>query len=273
LVSLEKDMGKTPLFNDAGEEVAKEATTLLRAAEELFDIRPQLTDTFPSSGYCKLYDDDTALMLDVGEIGPRYMPGHGHCDCLSFELSVGGKPLFVNSGTYQYQGELRSYFRSTKAHNTLLIGNREQSECWSEHRVARRISNVRFKKNGQLITGSYRSYQGDVHTRMLSLADGALSVLDSVSTDASDTVHSFLHIAPRYTVTSAESCVEVVAYTDMVCKIYPVECVFQIHTSGKMTNYAPSFGVLQQATTIEFYWQSDTNQHGYVVDFHHKKEE
>ncbi len=268
VASLEGGMGKTPLFNDSGDGVAKESSSLLKAANELFNITPHLSDSFPASGYYKLYDGDIALMLDAGEIGPRYMTGHGHCDCLSFELSVNGNPLFVNSGTYQYQGELRKYFRSTSAHNTLIIGDREQSECWGEHRVARRINNIKVEKDGQLITGSYRSYLGDTHTRIISLADRTLTVLDSVKVAEPATIHSYLHIADSYNIVTIDGILTVLDGKRKICAITPIEAGYFVHNSGNLAHYAPMFGLLTQTSCIEFIWYTDDRQHGYVIQIY-----
>ena len=38
------------------------------------------------------------LLVDCGEIGPDYLPGHAHCDTLSFELSLSGQRVVVDSG-------------------------------------------------------------------------------------------------------------------------------------------------------------------------------
>jgi len=268
VASLESGMGKTPLFNDSGDGVAKESSSLLKAANELFNITPHFADSFPASGYYKLYDGDIALMFDAGEIGPRYMTGHGHCDCLSFELSVNGNPLFVNSGTYQYQGELRKYFRSTSAHNTLIIGDREQSECWGEHRVARRINNVKVEKNGQLIKGSYRSYLGDTHVRIISLVDRTLTVLDSVSVAEPAIVHSYLHLADSYNIVAIDGSLIVLDGKRKICAIKPVEAGYFVHTSGNLAYYAQMFGRLTQTSCIEFIWYTDDRQHGYVIQIY-----
>lgn len=268
--SLEKGMGKTPYFNDAGDGVAKESAALIRAAWELFGIKPVLSDTFADSGYYKLYDDDIALLFDAGKIGPDYMPGHGHCDCLSFELSIDEKPLFVNSGTYQYQGKLRNYFRSTKAHNTLAIGDLEQSEFWGEHRVARRITAIHAQKRGQTVTASCTGYSGDIHTRVVTLADYKLNVLDSTQVKKAENVHSFLHIAPGYSVCQNNGLLHVFAENDPVCEISPLNAEYKIHSSGDLSAYSPKFGQLLQTTCLEFSWRADGAQHGYSIKFHHK---
>ncbi len=42
------------------------------------------------------------LVCDCANVGPDYLPGHAHADTLSFELSLDGRRLFVNSGTSVY---------------------------------------------------------------------------------------------------------------------------------------------------------------------------
>jgi uncharacterized heparinase superfamily protein len=79
------------------------------------------------------------LLADVGGVGPPHLPGHGHCDSLSFEWHAGGLPFLVDSGTQTYEhGIARQASRSTRAHNTLEIDGREQHEMWAAFRVARR---------------------------------------------------------------------------------------------------------------------------------------
>lgn len=88
---------------------------------------------FEDGGYFIMRDGwaatDNYLMLDCGEIGAM-SGGHGHADTLSIELAIRGKTLLVDSGTYTYHEskELRDYFRSTTAHNTLTIDEKSSSE-------------------------------------------------------------------------------------------------------------------------------------------------
>ena len=49
------------------------------------------------------------VIFDLAQIGPDYLPSHGHADTLSFELSVYGKRVFVNSGTSMYGTEKKDY--------------------------------------------------------------------------------------------------------------------------------------------------------------------
>ena len=66
--------------------------------------------------------DGHYLVCDAAPIGPDYLPGHAHGDLLSFELSLGGHRVFVDSGVESYEAdELRRYCRSTRAHNTVEL--------------------------------------------------------------------------------------------------------------------------------------------------------
>ena len=79
------------------------------------------------------------VVCDAGPVGPDYQPGHGHADLLSFELSLRGARVVVDSGVSTYEeGPMRAYCRSTRAHNTVEIEGRDQIELWGAFRVGRR---------------------------------------------------------------------------------------------------------------------------------------
>ncbi len=69
------------------------------------------------------------LRFDVGPLGCPVSGGHGHADLLSIECSVFGEPCVVDPGTYVYTGarEWRNHFRSTRAHSTATVDEREQA--------------------------------------------------------------------------------------------------------------------------------------------------
>ena len=262
--SLEKGMGRTPLFNDAGDNVAKTCEQLCRAAEKHFGIKPVLRDAFADSGYYKLYDGERALLFDAGKIGVDYQPAHGHCDCLSFELSVDGKPLFVNSGTYEYQGDLRKYFRKTCAHNTVEINGHEQSQCWGGFRVAKRTSRIYGTAGDGFTEGRYCNYLGEEHQRRVSLKDGIMEVRDSVKAAEGVPVKSYLHIAPDFTY---EGGVIKEKYGAAVCRIQPVNSQMDIAKSHESGYYAPEFSDLKVGSCLVFTWSADDEEHGYIIKF------
>ena len=98
-------------------------------------------------------ETDNFLLVDCGELG-SLAGGHGHADALSIVTAVGGRTMLIDPGTYTYHesSEMRDFFRTSVAHNTLLIDERSQSEpggkfSWKSKanvRVQSRISEERF---------------------------------------------------------------------------------------------------------------------------------
>ncbi len=119
-------------------EAAEETFWLLgRAGMESFEqlaaqTPAELSRAFPAGGYYVMRDswadDGNYLLIDSGPHGAHGC-GHAHADALSFELAARGRTLLVDPGTYTYTGsaELRDYFRSGAAHNTLLIDGESSS--------------------------------------------------------------------------------------------------------------------------------------------------
>lgn len=263
--SLEKGMGHTPLFNDAGDNVARPLAGILEALEEEFHIRPKERRAFPRSGYYVLQNEDLKLVFDAGEIAPVYMPGHAHCDGLSFELSWKGEPLFVNSGTGQYQGSLRAYFRSTAAHNTVVINEEEQSVCWGGHRVGKRISEVSAASEGRWGKGSLMTCAGKHQRRRIELEDRTVVIKDQVEGSAA----AYLHLAPAYEYVLLENCILVQdRMGEMTCKLFMMpEDTVQIYKDGILCSYAPEFGKTEQISVLEILWNGDGTEHEIRIQF------
>ena len=90
--------------------------------------------SFPEGGY-ELFvsgpatSDEVKGLVDVGPLGYLGIAAHGHADALQVCLSIAGRPLLADPGTYAYWCERpwRDYFRSTAAHNTVRIAGQDQS--------------------------------------------------------------------------------------------------------------------------------------------------
>lgn len=250
--SLEQGFERTPLFNDAGNNVSKSTRALLKVCERIAGSIDNAKTEFPDSGYYRLDQGNYTVLFDCGDIGPKYMGGHAHNDCLSFEMAVGGRVIFSNSGTGQYQGELRSFFRGTSAHNTIMVDDREQSELWGEHRVGRRLSKVKAKRIGEILIGQFQSYQGDRLRRRLQWKQNTLEILDEVRSNGSHIARQFFHLAPGYKYKRDEASVSVAAGNKVVARIkLPTESDFLIHTEGQITSYAEDFGKYEKKDVLE----------------------
>ena len=160
---------------------------------------------FAATGMVRLEAADAVAIVDVGDIGPDYLPGHAHADTLSFELSIGGRRVLVNSGISQYGvGPERLRQRGTAAHNTVTIAGADSSEVWGGFRVARRarVSGVAVgSSEGECrARGTHDGFRrlpgGGTHTRGWALAEGRLAVTDEV--DAWQQAESHWHFAPGF---------------------------------------------------------------------------
>lgn len=253
---LEDGFPRTPLFNDAGDNVSKSITGLSDACRRIV-ANPKCdkgNNRLPDSGYYRLDKEAIGMLFDCGDIGPSYMGGHAHNDCLSFELAIDGKMLFVNSGTGQYQGGLRHFFRSTKAHNTLMIDDREQSELWGEHRVARRMGHVRGCADDDQVIGGFCSYSGDMFTRSMKWKEKTLCIQDKILCKDGEKHISrlFFHVAPNYVFERDKNCIRVVENGKMIAEMPTnTDADYLVHKDGDITKYAPKFGRYETKQVLE----------------------
>jgi uncharacterized heparinase superfamily protein len=192
---------KLALFNDAAFGIAPSPEELEGYACELGlgALTPQGEFVhLNESGYIRLQTADTVMILDVGPIGPDYVPGHAHADTLSFEMSIFGHRVFVDTGTFCYsKGKVRSYTRSTPAHNTVSFRNADSSEVWDIFRVGRRAYpfNLEVHNSGNTFQVScshdgYRRFRGSpIHRRTWTLNSNSLVVSDTITADGSAIAH------------------------------------------------------------------------------------
>ena len=209
-----------PLFNDSAHGIAALSSDLLAYADAVLEAvgcaapgqpcdrtaRP-VRISLPDSGYFGYRFDRDSLIVDCGPIGPDYQPGHAHCDTLSYELCVRGRRIVVDSGVHDYEvGPMRDYVRSTRAHNTVMIDDVEQSEIWGAFRVARRarplFAELSEWRDGQLhFRGAHDGYhrlRGKVgHEREFIVHQaGRWEVRDRVTGCGHHRIQSFIHYHP-----------------------------------------------------------------------------
>jgi uncharacterized heparinase superfamily protein len=160
-----------------------------------------------ASGYAVMRDDASGdhLIADYGRVCPDDLPAHAHADLFSFELTIGGHPVVVDSGAFEYaEGEWRTWFRSTAAHNTVGIDGRDQSEMWGSFRVGRRarVRDVVWIRTSALtaIDGLHDGYAPVLHRRtIVALHEPRLwIVLDRISGPPGHEVRTFIHLHPEH---------------------------------------------------------------------------
>ncbi|MGE5679685.1 MAG: heparinase II/III family protein [Bacillota bacterium] len=201
--------GKIALFNDSTFEIAQSSEKLKDYCWRLIKYKPARKTSFNDSGYYVFRNEDIYLVIDGGKIGPDYLPAHAHADLFSYELSIFSSRIVVDSGVYEYPaGEMRSYVRSTKAHNTVAIDGIDQAECWDSFRVARRFvpHNVLLEHEAGLLKfyGEFDGYSALIgdrikHKRKIYCEASLRSILveDNISGVGNHIAESFIHFSPE----------------------------------------------------------------------------
>lgn len=187
--SLEEGLERIPLFNDCGNNVTKSLDALLTTAKREFGIDPIYKSQFPDSGYYIFKNGDWKLIVDAGQPGPSYLPGHAHCDAMSFELFCKGKPVLANCGTYAYQCAERGFFRSTAAHNTVMVEGTEQSQCWGNFRMGKRSHTSVLEVTDHHISMEIADQLNNRITRHITFCENRMDI-----EDLSDTLPTVSHL-------------------------------------------------------------------------------
>jgi hypothetical protein len=168
------------LMKDAALHIAP-ATLLLNNIGQKLNIDFH-SDELGDSGYAKLKGRDWELIVNVGEMQPKFQPGHGHSDILSFCLWRANEQIVVDPGTSTYtNSERRNLERSTPAHNTVSIENTNQSDVWGSFRVASRAKCKLLHKSSTEIVAEVR-YKENIHRRHFLKTEEGLKILDTVIT-------------------------------------------------------------------------------------------
>ncbi|XZE20414.1 heparinase II/III domain-containing protein [Pirellulaceae bacterium SH449] len=147
------------------------------------------------------------LIADMGELATTGLPAHGHCDLMNFELSVGPERWIVDSGNFDYEDSLiRSYCRSSVAHNVATISMLNHADVWSKFRMGDRgrVKSVTRSESEDFACriGKHDSYQqigfGDLCRGFFWDKRGTLIVLDWCMSPipSGHSLDGFLHFAP-----------------------------------------------------------------------------
>ena len=233
--------GSIPLFNDSAKKIAPTTIELNTYADRL-GLQPD-SIVLSESGYRKVETDRYELVVDIGKIGPDYIPGHAHSDTFSFELNIDGAPIVVDTGTSTYEtNERRTLERSTDSHNTVMLNKKNQSEVWGGFRVAKRAKIIKLVEKDNVIEATHDGYKSInvYHTRKFTSLDRSILIEDSIDGDLLNAV-AYLHFHPDVNVELKEN------------KIFVNEFIFECNTSKiRLDNYeyAPEFNTLENAQRV-----------------------
>ena len=195
LYNITYNSGDIPMVNDATFYIAPNSKKIFTYAKYL-GIKSQdipLSD----SGYRKINFNNYELLIDVGNVGPSYQPGHAHSDTFNFELIKEGNPIIVDTGISTYEKNYnRQEERSTHSHNTVKIGLKDQTQVWGGFRVAKRAKITNLVEKSNLIEASHDGYLSDgyIHTRSFLWGEKHLILKDKINRSTSNTAKAYFHL-------------------------------------------------------------------------------
>ena len=209
--------GEVSFFNDSTFGIAPSYQELNRYVEYLgFDLQKQAVEVsypvgsyFEKSGYLVVnLSESSKAILDIADIGPDCQPGHAHADTLSFELSLFGKRVFVNSGISQYGTDIeRQRQRSTQLHNTVVVDGENSSDVWGGFRVGRKanVTLLNYVSGAGRVEceashDGYKSFKRAViHKRQWKIEKGAIEIKDQITSSGVKSEYR-LHLHPDVTI-------------------------------------------------------------------------
>ena len=198
-------------------EVAEDSLWLLGPAgvarlDNIAAVEPDTQSVaFPNGGYYVMRDgwstESNYLLFDCGPHGTGNC-GHAHADALSFELVFNGSTLLVDPGTYTYtrSKEMRDWFRSSLAHNTVTLDKESSSVAngpFSWNTIARSeclswISEERFDYVAAAHDGFNRLSEPATHRRsILFIKDNYWVLRDQVESAGRHNLQAWFHLNPR----------------------------------------------------------------------------
>jgi len=149
------------------------------------------------------------IIFDCGPLGFEAIAAHGHADSLSFVLNAYNRPYFVDPGTYTYVADdpYRNYFRSTQAHNTIVVDGQNQSEIagpflWGQeaNSFAEQWNN---NQNHDEVTGWHNGYHRlpdpVTHRRTIKLdrEQDVITIDDHLEMKGRHKIEQYFHLHPE----------------------------------------------------------------------------
>ncbi|MFC7491305.1 MULTISPECIES: alginate lyase family protein [unclassified Knoellia] len=208
---------------------------------------------------------------DGGPHGFLSIAAHAHADALSVEVRHDGVELLVDPGTYCYHGEAewRSYFRSTRAHNTVEVDGVDQAVAggpflWST-RADAVVDHVGTGAEGLQSWAAHHTAYGRLdpslrHDRRVGLDDlgSRLTVRDTLSAERPHRVRLSWHLGPEVTAQLGEGVAHLTwpGRTGVLQRgrmTLPVELGWSAHrgeTDPPLGWYSPRFGVRVPTTVL-----------------------
>ena len=234
-----------------------------RAGRKVNPRSASAVEVLPKSGIGILRHRSAELLFFAVPNGIAGKGSHTHNDKLSFVLRVAGKEVLCDSGTGCYTRDIRTRnrFRSTAAHNTLLIDGLEQNRIdegpaglfilGNEADVTPIASGK--VSSGRFLRASHAGYRllGLAHIRTIRVMDEepALVIEDEIQGDGMHRFELNLQLAPNYKAEIAD------AHDGISCRIFGDQQV-----QLKLTGPAGSAASIRQSRVSRTYGTTISTQ-------------
>lgn len=173
--------GTVAKLNDSTEGIAPTIQQLYNYGDEMGLFYK--ASVLSQCGYRKIETPVYELLIDVGKVGPDYIPGHAHSDTGNFVLQHQQKPVIVDVGISTYEkNDIRQLERSTQSHNTVMVEGIQQTEVWGGFRVARRANIIMLKETNDHLLLEHDGYKeiGVVHQRSFKFIEKGFLIQDEI---------------------------------------------------------------------------------------------
>lgn len=218
---------------------------------------------FPDAGLTVVRRGGDYLLITNGIVGTGGFGNHKHNDLLGFEYHVRGTPVLVDAGSYVYTSDpdARNLFRSTSAHNTVIIDGAEQNEFRPEW-LFRMFETARPEpmtciESDDLVEcrGRHHGYtrlpEALVHERLFTVRPStwALDIRDTFDGRGRHRLRWHFHFAPDVHVLPTEPGELVVRARDVTLRMRVPR---DLQPSVTPAWYSPAYGVRIRCQAVEF---------------------
>ncbi|RCK77984.1 MAG: hypothetical protein OZSIB_1893 [Candidatus Ozemobacter sibiricus] len=254
--------GRIALFQDSAFEEPPPEEPLAGASRSA-DAAPTLSPASGPAGefwladaryYVRRWGTGHYLAVDLGPPAPAHQPGHAHNSALSYELSVAGRRVVVDSGIGSYHDPaVRFGGRRTAAHNVPMTEGAEQSDLWGAFRMGGRAQVERLAHDPPThrIEARLIDWQGNVFRRVITTTDHGLSIEDHRERAITHGAFlSLVHLAPGLTVRPGPTGEAAIVPADPALGGWAVQFASSQAWEVRGTTVWPTFGAGRPATLI-----------------------
>ncbi|MDQ3419070.1 MAG: heparinase II/III family protein [Acidobacteriota bacterium] len=196
------------------------------------------------------------LVFDCGPHG-FLNGGHAHADALSVVLTIRGLPFLVDPGTatYTMDPQRRDRFRSSVMHNTVIVGDRNQSEAsgpfhWRS-RTDAICSSWQTTPERDYISGEHDAYAPVRHHReVLALHGTGWIILDRLTGGARVDAAAMWHVHPGWVLEHLADNSARFTHVDGLVVTLTTSVPLERVDEPSLNDYSPEYGQIVSGTCL-----------------------